>query len=98
MRRLLCLLVLSSSSSLAAQEPRRIRADDYARAERFLAAKTTPLVSGTGVSPTWLEDGRFWYQTGVPGGSAVIQVDRLRRLRQALFDEGRVYGALRVPQ
>src|SRR5688500_17835488 len=94
MRRLLCLLVLSSSSSLAAQEPRRISADDYARAERFLAANTTPLVSGTGVTPTWLEDGRFWYRTGVPGGSAFFVVDPVRRTRQELFDQGRLASAL----
>ena len=39
-----------------------ITAADYARAEKFLAPATTPLVFGLTVQPTWLPDGKFWYR------------------------------------
>src|SRR3954471_3334598 len=55
---------------LAAQQPRQLTADDYARAERALAPNVAPLISGFGVRPTWLGDGRFWYRATVPNGSA----------------------------
>jgi len=80
--------------SAAAQQPRQLTAEDYARAERFLGATTAPLVTGTGVRPTWLEDGRFWYRTTVPNGSAFFLVDPARRTRQAAFDQTRLAAAL----
>lgn len=88
-----CLLLLSSSP-LAAQQPPRVTADDYARAEQFLGANTVPLVTGTGVQANWLGDGRFWYLTAVPGGSAFFVVDPARRSREALFDQARLAAAL----
>jgi dipeptidyl aminopeptidase/acylaminoacyl peptidase len=82
------------AAPLAAQSPRQLTSDDYARAERFLGATTAPLVTGIGVRPTWTEDGRFWYRTGVPGGSAFFVVDPARRTREALFDQTRLAAAL----
>ena len=79
---------------LAAQEPRQLTAEDYARAERFLGANTVPLVTGFGVRPTWLADGRFWYRATVPEGSAFIMVDPVRGSRQAAFDQVRLAAAL----
>jgi dipeptidyl aminopeptidase/acylaminoacyl peptidase len=79
---------------LAAQEPRQLTAEDYARAERFLGANTAPLVTGSGVRPTWLADGRFWYRATVPEGSAFIMVDPARGSRQAAFDQARLAAAL----
>jgi dipeptidyl aminopeptidase/acylaminoacyl peptidase len=78
----------------AAQSPRRVTADDYARAERFLGANAAPLVTGVGVRPTWLGDGRFWYRTTVPTGSAFFVVDPVRRTREAVFDQARLASAL----
>ncbi|MGQ0539193.1 MAG: DPP IV N-terminal domain-containing protein [Gemmatimonadaceae bacterium] len=82
------------AAPLAAQQPRHLTADDYARAERFLGATTAPLVSGAGVRPTWLGDGRFWYRTSVPNGSAFFVVDPVRRTRTAVFDQTRLAAAL----
>ena len=45
-----------------AAAPPALTAGDYARAERYLAANTTPMVLRSGVRPTWLPDGRFWYR------------------------------------
>ena len=79
---------------LAAQQPREVTVEDYARAERFLGANTAPLVSGTAVRPTWLPDGRFWYRTTLPNGSSFFVVDPVRHTREAVFDQTRLASAL----
>jgi dipeptidyl aminopeptidase/acylaminoacyl peptidase len=88
------LLPLVIAAPLAAQQPRRLTADDYARAERFLGANATPLVTGIGVNPTWLPDGRLWYRTTVPNGSAFFVVDPAKRTREPVFDQARLASAL----
>ena len=60
------LVLLLLAAPVIAQQPRQLTAQDYARAERFLGANAAPLVTGIGVRPTWLADGRFWYRTSVP--------------------------------
>src|SRR5688500_16630968 len=82
------------AAPLAAQSPRQLTAEDYARAERFLGATTAPLVTGSGVRPTWLPDGRLWYRTSVPAGSAFFMVDPARRTRLPVFDQARLASAL----
>jgi dipeptidyl-peptidase-4 len=57
---------------------RSVTAADYARAERFMSWKTTPLVFRSGVSPTWLSDDRFWYRVTTPAGSETVLVDPAR--------------------
>ncbi|MBL0170044.1 MAG: DPP IV N-terminal domain-containing protein [Gemmatimonadaceae bacterium] len=67
-----------SAAALGAQS-RVLTADDYARAERALGFATLPLVSGMGVQPNWLADGRFWYRVRRPDGSSpVILVDPVK--------------------
>ncbi|MGH7713491.1 MAG: DPP IV N-terminal domain-containing protein [Gemmatimonadaceae bacterium] len=92
--RFVFLLLAAPLAVPAAQQSRQLTADDYARAERYLGATTAPLVSGTGVRPTWLGDGRFWYRTSVPNGSAFFVVDPARRTRDAVFDQARLAAAL----
>ncbi|HEY0022806.1 MAG TPA: DPP IV N-terminal domain-containing protein [Longimicrobium sp.] len=92
--RIYALALLLLAAPAAAQQPRQLTAQDYARAERFLGANTAPLVSGTAGRPTWLEDGRFWYRATTPGGSAFFVVDPARRTREALFDPTRLASAL----
>ena len=79
---------------IAAQQPRPLTAADYARAERSLPAAVTPLQSGMAGRPTWLADGRFWYRTSVPGGSAFFIVDPVRGTRTAAFDQTRLASGL----
>ena len=86
--------LLVIATPLAAQSPRQLTAEDYARAEKFLGTNTLPLVTGFGVRPTWLEDGRFWYRTTVANGSGFFVVDPARRTREALFDQTRLAAAL----
>src|SRR3712207_3544001 len=90
----LLIVAAALGAPLTAQQPPQLTAQDYARAERFLGANTAPLVSGLGAQPTWLGDGRFWYRTTVPTGTAFFVVDPARRTRQALFDQPRLAAAL----
>ena len=52
-------------------QPRALTAADYARAEKFMAYNTTPLVYRAAVRPNWLADERFWYRVTTPAGSRV---------------------------
>ncbi|MFN8860502.1 MAG: DPP IV N-terminal domain-containing protein [Gemmatimonas sp.] len=75
MRRSVLLTVASVVVATPAfAQPRVLTAADYARAERFLGFNTTPLVSGTGVVPTWLPDGRFTYRVRQPDGSSPLML------------------------
>ena len=55
--------------------PRSLTAADYARAEKFLAASTTPLVYHAAGQPTWLADERFWYRVTTEKGTEAMLVD-----------------------
>ena len=67
----------------AQQRPAAVTAADYARAEKFLSATTTPLVVRSGVRPTWLADGRFWYRITTEKGSEAFLVDPTKGTRAA---------------
>lgn len=77
-----------------AQQARHYTADDYAKAERFLAPNTMPLVSGLAGRPSWLADGRFWYRATTTDGSAFMVVDPVKKTRAPLFDHARLASAL----
>ncbi|NNM04365.1 MAG: prolyl oligopeptidase family serine peptidase [Gemmatimonadetes bacterium] len=53
-----------------------------------------PLVFGTGVRPSWLDDGRFWYRIATPDGHEFMIVDPVGRTRERAFDHARLAGAL----
>ncbi|HUQ81374.1 MAG TPA: DPP IV N-terminal domain-containing protein, partial [Gemmatimonadaceae bacterium] len=79
---------------VAAQEPRKLTADDYARAEKQLGATTAALVSGQVGRPSWLDDGRFWYRTTMQNGSSFFVVDPAKKSRESIFDQTRLAAAL----
>ncbi|MEX0906821.1 MAG: DPP IV N-terminal domain-containing protein [Gemmatimonadota bacterium] len=83
-----------ATAPLDAQQPRQVTAADYARAESFLGANTTPLVSGLAGRPDWLPDGRFWYRATTADGAAFVLVDPARGVRAAAFDHSRLATAL----
>ncbi|MDH4043784.1 MAG: DPP IV N-terminal domain-containing protein, partial [Gemmatimonadota bacterium] len=87
-------VLLSVSISAAAAQRPQVTADDYARAERFLRQHTAPLVLGASVRPTWLDDGRFWYQNDFAEGTEFVLVDPARRRRTRAFDHERLAAAL----
>ncbi len=59
----------------AAPSRRALTAADYARAERLMSYNVTPLVLHSGVKPTFLRDGRFWYRTVTETGNAFVLID-----------------------
>jgi dipeptidyl aminopeptidase/acylaminoacyl peptidase len=74
--------------------PRTVTASDYARAEKFLSANTTPLVLRGAVRPTWLPEDRFWYRNTVENGSEFVMIDAARGTRAPAFDHARLAAAL----
>src|SRR3954467_3754270 len=78
--------VFPSTRSIAQQAPVATAAD-YARAESFLRDKVIPLVSGMGVEPIWLSDGRLGYRIPVRGASQFVLVDPARGSRLACSPE-----------
>jgi dipeptidyl-peptidase-4 len=80
-------LALAITAAVAGQQrtdaPRVLTAADYARAERFMAYNTTPLVLHSGVRATWLPDDRFWYRTTTERGSEAVLVDPAKAARSA---------------
>ena len=70
MRRLALLSLVAAVPAFAQQPftPKSVTADDYARAEKFLAPATTPLVVGGAVTANWLPDDRLWYRNATTNG------------------------------
>ena len=58
--------------------PRALTAGDYARAEQYMAYNPTPLLLRSGVRPTWLPDGRFWYRISTEKGTEAFIVDPVK--------------------
>jgi dipeptidyl aminopeptidase/acylaminoacyl peptidase len=56
-------------------------AEDYARAEKFLAPNVAPLVVGGNVTATWLADDRFWYRSTTLKGTEYVLIDPDKRTR-----------------
>ncbi|MFN8581195.1 MAG: hypothetical protein U0163_09500 [Gemmatimonadaceae bacterium] len=93
--RIVPVLSLVVALPLAAQQPRTFTAEDYAKAERFLAPNAVPLVSGLAGRPTWIgTTGRFWYRGTTSSGSAFYVVDPVKRTRAPLFDHVRLAAGL----
>ncbi len=75
--------------------PYQFTVEDYARAERFLAPTSTPLISGTAGRANWLGDGRAWYRATTPGGGGTfIAVNPAKRTRLPLFDHAKLAAGL----
>ena len=86
--------LVNPPSTAARQQPATVTAEDYARAESFLATSTNGLVHGSTVQPNWLPGDRFWYRNTVPGGAEFILVDPAAATRERVFDHARLAAAL----
>ncbi len=79
------------AAAAAAQAQTALTAADYARAEKMLSYSTAPLVDRMGVRPTFLPDGRFWYQVLTPIGREYVLInpaDGSRQTATGLTDLG----------
>lgn len=68
-------LIIACATSVFAQQPKALTANDYARAEKMLGYNTSPLVDRGAVRPTFLPDGKFWYRAMTPTGSEFVLVN-----------------------
>ena len=91
---IICLLVLCRTLGAQENQASVVTADDYARAESFLAQHTNPLVFGTTVSARWLDDGRFWFQSNGSDGATYFLVNPKERTRIPAFDQERLATVL----
>jgi dipeptidyl aminopeptidase/acylaminoacyl peptidase len=91
---LLASLAVAITAVAQGDAPRTIIAADYARAEKLMAYNTNPLVSHSGVRPTWLPDERFWYRVATAAGSEFVLVDPARGTRAPAFDHAKLATAL----
>jgi len=93
--RIISVLLFAGAAAAGAQQPLTISTADYARAESFLRDNVLPLVSGMGVQPIWLSDGRLGYRVPVGGRSQFVLVDPARGRRVVCSPEtDRCGGAL----
>ena len=95
----LLLTAIAAVAPLSAQErpasaPPAPTADDYARAEKFLAPALTSLVVGGSVSPAWLPDDRFTYRSTTADGVQFLLVDPVKATRVPAFDHVKLAAAL----
>src|SRR5258706_2463691 len=91
---LILLMGTTLAAAALAQSPRAFTADDYARAEKFMAYNTTPLVFRT-VRAMWIGDSqRFWYRNLTGEGSEFIVFDAAKGARQPAFDHAKLAAAL----
>ena len=69
------ILLLLAVPALSFAQATTLTAADYARAEKMLSYGTAPLVDRGPVRPSFLPDGRFWYQMLTPTGREFVIVD-----------------------
>ena len=77
-RLLFLTFICSFTVAISAQQmatKTQLTADDYARAEKMLIFNTAPFVDRGAVRPTWLPDGRFYYQAMTPTASEYILIN-----------------------
>jgi len=87
------LYVLLIIVPVAAQE-HIITAADYARAESFLSANTTPLVDNVMGRTNWLPDDRLVYQNSIPEGTEFIVADPVKGTRTRAFNHEKLAQSL----
>src|SRR5258707_15655844 len=75
-------------------QQRVVTSADYARAEKFMAYNTAPLVLHSGGRVTWLADDRFWYRTTTTAGTEFVLVDAARGTSRPAFDRVKLAAAL----
>ena len=75
-----------------------LTADDYARAEKFLAPNVMPLVVGGTVAAKWLEGERFWYRRPTETGVAYYVIDPAKRTRVPYKPEAKDTAAQERPR
>ncbi|MFM9948397.1 MAG: DPP IV N-terminal domain-containing protein [Saprospiraceae bacterium] len=70
------ILLLAALTAFAQQDAKKVlTAADYEQAVKFLSFNTSKLVFNSGVNPTWLDDGRFWYAVNTAAGKQFVLIN-----------------------
>ena len=85
-----CLLVLFIKTTKA----QTLTAQNYQRAESFLAYNTNALIDNASARPNWLPNGKFWYRILTTKGSEYIVVDPVKKTKTTAFDQQKVAASL----
>jgi dipeptidyl-peptidase-4 len=93
MKRILLLLFFVTAFTTAQNQP-AITAANYARAEKFMAYNTNPLVFHA-LRPAWVADkDMFWYRDQGPDGVQFALYDAARHTHEPAFDHAKIATAL----
>jgi dipeptidyl aminopeptidase/acylaminoacyl peptidase len=85
-------VLTASAQEPVPHSPLALAVEDYAAAERFLPAFTSPLVFGGTVRPTWVGENGFWYENRFSGGTEFVWVDAGDGTRSRAFDHAAMAG------
>jgi dipeptidyl-peptidase 4 len=87
----------AQTTSAAGARP-LVTADDYARAEKLLAANTAPLILRGPVRAVWIPGAgdRFWYRNTTENGAEFVLVDPEKGTKTPAFDHAKVASTLSV--
>lgn len=92
---LVTLVLTTLHSSVAQQQDKRkLTAEDYSHAEKFLSKFTSPLVFSASVRPNWIAENSFWYRNTIPEGYEFVLVDTRKKQRKRVFDHKKLASAL----
>ena len=70
------ILLLAAFTAFAQPNAKKVlTAADYEQAVKFLSFNTSKLVFNSGVNPTWLDDGRFWYSVNTQAGKQFVLIN-----------------------
>ncbi len=72
----------------------KLTTQDYARAERFMAYNTSPLVDHAVSRVTWLDDGGFWYRDHDASGDHFLRMKVADGKLAPAFDQATLAAAL----
>ncbi|MDQ2746071.1 MAG: DPP IV N-terminal domain-containing protein, partial [Acidobacteriota bacterium] len=85
-----CLLFIFAATAFAQQTamtaPRVVSAADYARAEKMLGFNTGQLVDRSGLRPTFMPDGKFYYRVLTATGSEYVLINPADGSRKTAAD------------
>ena len=88
-----CVVFPGASQQTSSAGPRVFTAEDYKRAEKFMAYNTRPLVFHD-VRGKWLPGDRFVFRDAGPDGSEFVVFDAAHGTRQPAFDQAKIAAAL----
>lgn len=86
-------LLILATTALAQQEE-KVTAEDYARAEKFLAANTSSLVTHTISGIQWIDDNRMIYQRTTENGREFMLADAQAGSKTPAFDHSKLANTL----